>query len=204
MKFRLHPVLLPVFFFFIISGDIAVYTIIFISLLVHETGHLISAYILGLRVRSCTIMPYGGELVIPGRLTAKRSHRIYLALGGPAATMFLLFLALAFEFPGNEIVIKTQMFLLGLNLLPLLPLDGGHALAAALETKGYESGTKSMMLLFSMCMLAIISFTLSFHLPNSVPYLLLALFLFIQNYTAFRFRKYEQAFIKLKINELTK
>ncbi|QUW22490.1 hypothetical protein JSQ81_02565 [Sporosarcina sp. Marseille-Q4063] len=204
MKFRLHPILLPVFLFLIISGDLSVYTLIFISLLIHEAGHLICAYILGLRVRSCTIMPYGGELVIPGRLTARRKHRIYLALGGPAATLVLLFFALVLEFPGDDFVAKIQLFLLGLNLLPILPLDGGHVVAAVLETKGFEARAKSIMLIYSMCILTVISIALSFHLPNTVPYLLLAVFLLIQNYTSFRFRRYEQAFINLKINVLTK
>ena len=44
--------------------------------LLHEVGHLIAAKLTGMRVRSCTIMPYGGELVIPGRHIApkKGSH----------------------------------------------------------------------------------------------------------------------------------
>jgi stage IV sporulation protein FB len=204
MKFRLHPILLPVFLFLIISGDLSVYTLIFISLLIHEAGHLICAYILGLRIRSCTIMPYGGELVIPGRLTARRKHRIYLALGGPAATLLLLFIGLLLEFPGDELVVKIQLFLLGLNLLPVLPLDGGHVLGAVLETKGFEARAKTIMLIYSMFILTVISIALSLHLPNTVPYLLLSVFLLIQNYTSFRFRRYEQAFINLKINVLTK
>ena len=62
MKFRLHPVLLPLFLFLIITGGLSVYALIFLSLLIHEAGHLVAAYFAGMRVRSCTIMPYGGEL----------------------------------------------------------------------------------------------------------------------------------------------
>ena len=67
MKFRLHPVLLPFFLFLIVTGSISMYALIFISLLIHEAGHLLAAYLTGMRVRSCTIMPYGGELVISNR-----------------------------------------------------------------------------------------------------------------------------------------
>ena len=90
MKFRLHPILLPLFAFLLMSGNISTYTLIFVSLLVHELGHLIAAKATGMNVRSCTIMPYGGELVIPGRNTARRKNRIIVALGGPAATLILL------------------------------------------------------------------------------------------------------------------
>lgn len=204
MKFRLHPILIPLFLFLIITGNISVYTLIFVSLLIHEAGHLIVAKLLGMKVRSCTIMPYGGELVIPGRYTSGRKERIYLALGGPAATVLLLILALVISFPGNEVVIRIQLFLLTLNLLPILPLDGGQAVTAILETKGHESSTKTIMLVQSIAVLISAIITLSFFLPLAFPYILLAFFLLLQNIVVFRFRKYENAYVKLKLKELTK
>ena len=106
MKFRLHPILLPVFLFLIVTDGLSTYALIFISLLVHEAGHLIAAKLTGMRVRSCTIMPYGGELVIPGRHLAPRKDRILVALGGPAATIFLLLIALSFRFQAMIILFK--------------------------------------------------------------------------------------------------
>lgn len=206
MKFRLHPVLIPLFLFLIITGNISIYSMIFISLLIHEAGHLIAARVMGMRVRSCVIMPYGGELVIPGRHTARRKKRIYLALGGPGATVFILLVALLipFPFPGDEMFIRIQLFLLGLNLLPILPLDGGHVVNAVLETKGHESSTKTAMLVQSMAVLIAAIGILLLYLPLTFPYIILALFLLFQNIAAFRFRKYESAFINLKLKGLTK
>ena len=43
MKFRLHPILAAGIFISHRDGDFSVYTIIFISLLIHEAGHLIAA-----------------------------------------------------------------------------------------------------------------------------------------------------------------
>lgn len=204
MKFRLHPVLIPLFLFLVITGNLSVYALIFLSLLVHEAGHLIAANKLGMRVRSCTIMPYGGELVIPGRQTSEKSARIYLALGGPAATAIVLIIAIIVPFPGNEVVIRIQLFLLALNMLPVLPLDGGHAIAALLEEKGQIHSTQNAMLIHSIIVLVAIIIGLLFYLPLTFPYLLLALFLLTQNIAAFRFRKYEKAFVNLKLNQLTK
>ena len=45
-----------------------------------------------MRVRSCTIMPYGGEIVIWNRHIASRKNRFIVALGGPLATILLLFI----------------------------------------------------------------------------------------------------------------
>lgn len=203
MKFRLHPVLIPVFLFLIATGGLSTYALIFISLLVHEAGHLIAAYKTGMRVRSCTIMPYGGELVIPGRHSAPKKDRIIVALGGPIATILLLLLAFAFPFPGNDMFIRIQVALLLLNLLPILPLDGGQAISAILEKDGTQYSTRTLMLVNSIVILSSTVLLLSFKLPASIPYILLALFLLIQNISAFRFRKYEKAIADLKINRLT-
>lgn len=204
MKFRLHPILLPLFLFLLVSGNVSTYTLIFVSLLIHELGHLIAAWATGMRVRSCTIMPYGGELVIPGRYTARRKTRIYVALGGPIATIILLILAMLIRFPGAELFIRIQVTLLALNLLPILPLDGGRVLSALLERKELEHKVRAMMLIFSIVICLFAIFVLSFSFPATIPYGLLALFLLIQNIAAFRFRKYEKAFINLKLKELTK
>ena len=61
-------------------GGLSMYVLIFVSLLVHEVGHLLAAYLTGMRVRSCTIMPYGGELVIANRIW-HRKKRIFCTWG---------------------------------------------------------------------------------------------------------------------------
>lgn len=203
MKFRLHPILLPFFLFLIVTGGISVYVLIFLSLLIHEAGHLIAAHVAGMRVRSCTIMPYGGELVIANRSLAPKKIRIFIALGGPLATVILLLSAMLIPFPGDAQVIRIQVALLVLNLLPVLPLDGGQVLCALLETDGSAYRTRAIFLVYSILFLFVASILLSIGFPGTVPYLLLALFLLTQNISAFRFRKYEKAYGELKQKQLT-
>ncbi|MEK5039090.1 M50 family metallopeptidase [Sporosarcina sp. FSL K6-3457] len=203
MKFRLHPVLLPFFLFLIMTGSISIYALIFISLLIHEMGHLIAAYVTGMRVRSCVIMPYGGELIISNRQLEPKKKRIIVALGGPLATGLLLALATWIEFPGDDQVIRIQVALLVLNLLPILPLDGGQVICALLETDGSEYRTRALVLVHSMLFIAAAILLLICGLPKTIPYILLALFLLIQNITAFRFRKYEKAYTEIKLKQLT-
>ncbi|CAM3110655.1 site-2 protease family protein [Filibacter tadaridae] len=203
MKFRLHPVLLPIFFILIVTGGLSLYALLFISLLIHEAGHLLLARLTGMRVRSCTIMPYGGEIIFADRLTAPKKDRILVALGGPVATLLLLIAAMVFPFPGDDQVIRIQLALLFLNLLPILPLDGGQALSALLETDGNAHETRAHYLLSSIFLLGFSIILLLTGLPETLPYVLLALFLFLQNISVFRFRKYEKAFHDLKIKQLT-
>jgi stage IV sporulation protein FB len=196
-------VLLPFFLFLIVTGGISVYALIFVSLLIHEAGHLIAAYLRGMRVRSCIIMPYGGELVISNRHMASKKDRIFVALGGPAATCVVLLIALWIPFPGDDQVIRIQVALLVLNMLPILPLDGGQAVCALLETEGSEYRTRAIFLVHSIFLISSAVILLSYGLPKTIPYFLLALFLLIQNISAFRFRKYEKAYAEIKLNKLT-
>lgn len=198
MKIRLHPILIPVFLFLLVSGNVSTYTLIFISLLIHEAGHLVAAKMVGLRVRSCIIMPYGGELTIPGRYAARRRKRFYVALGGPAATLLLLFIALIIPFPASELFIRIQLVLLAVNLLPFLPLDGGQALSAFIEKKGKEYEARLAMIVHSIIFYSVVIIMLSFSLPETVLYIVLAIFLLIQNIAAFRYRKYEKALYNIK------
>lgn len=203
MKFKLHPVLLPFFLFLIMTGSISIYAIIFISLLIHEAGHLLAAYLTGMRIRSCTIMPYGGEIVIWNKHMAPRRDRFLVALSGPLATLLVLLLAIWIPFPGDDQVIRIQVALLVLNLLPILPLDGGQAICALLETEDSIYRTRSLFLLHSIVFLFASIILLVVDLPKTLPYILLATFLLLQNISAFRFRKYEKAFAEIKLNRLT-
>lgn len=203
MKCRLHPVLLPFFLFLILTGSLSIYALIFMSLLIHEMGHLLAAYATGMRVRSCVIMPYGGELIINNRQLEPKKNRIIVALGGPLATGLLLVCATWIPFPGDDQVIRIQVALLVLNLLPILPLDGGQVMCAILETEGSEYRTRAIVLVHSIVWIVVAILLLACGLPKTLPYMLLALFLLIQNISAFRFRKYEKAYAEIKLKRLT-
>ena len=116
---------------------------------------------------------------------------------------FFLLIAIWIPFPGDDQVIRIQVALLVLNLLPILPLDGGQAICALLETDGSVYRTRSLFLLHSILFLCAGIILLSTDLPKTLPYILLATFLLLQNISAFRFRKYEKAFAEIKLNRLT-
>jgi len=203
MKLRLHPILAPFFLVLIITGGMAFYALVFISLLIHEAGHIFAAKMTGMKVRSCTIMPYGGELRIPDRNAYGKRQRVFVAMGGPAATAILLLLSMLIDFPGHEQFIRIQLVILSLNLLPILPLDGGQAISAMLETEETKYKVRSGFIFYSISILLAVCVVLLLELPRTILFLALAVFLLIQNISAFRFRKYEQAYEQLKRKQLT-
>lgn len=201
MKFRIHPVLVPIFLFFMIVGGVSVYALLLFSLLVHEAGHIVAARHAGMKIRSCTILPYGGELQFVNRQLASKRQRLITALGGPVATAVLLVLGTFFTFPGDDQFVKIQMFLLGVNLMPILPLDGGQVVSVLLETEETKYAARSHFLLFSIIVSAVLCVFFISYMPDSLPLVIITMFLAVQNIISYRFRRYEKVFEQLARNE---
>ncbi|WP_144511201.1 site-2 protease family protein [Bacillus sp. FJAT-22090] len=189
--FKVHPIMIPFFLFFYLSGEFAIYSIVFGSLLIHEVGHLIGAKIVGIKVRSCTILPYGGEIKMQQFSKVKKSDQLFVILGGPFCTFLLLLFSFFIDFPQDSLVFFVQVIILSLNLLPIYPLDGGRALDT-LFPHNYER-----LIIFSMWGSGLI-FCMSFiYFPKAISASLIFLFIFLQNYSYWRFRKYKLAYERI-------
>lgn len=189
--FKVHPIMIPFLLFFYLSGEIAIYSIVFGSLLVHEVGHLIAAKLVGIKVRSCTILPYGGEIKMQQFSKVKKSNQLFVILGGPFCTFLLLLFSCFIDFPQDGLVFLVQVIILSLNLLPIYPLDGGRALEA-LFPHNYER-----LIVFSMWSSGLI-FCFSFvYFPNALSASIIFLFIFLQNISYWRFRKYKLAYERI-------
>lgn len=203
MKFRLHPILLPLFGWLIYIDGFSMYALIFTSLLFHELGHVVAARLCKVSIQQMTIMPYGGEIIFSRQRQGSRVQQIGIVAGGPLATLLILLVALSMPFPGQEIVVRIQLALLCLNLLPIYPLDGGRLLAFILM-KQDEVGLIPERIFHLSILLLIVSFgILWLYVPDSLPYIALTVFLIAQNISLFRFRKYEKILVALRNNQLT-
>ena len=108
-----------------------------LALLLHESGHLLTARGLGYRVRSLELWPFGAALSVD--LSTGSRGALPVALAGPlcsmaAAAMSLLLLRLLPQTEGvMEPFFCMNLSLAAVNLLPAEPLDGGRALASLLS-----------------------------------------------------------------------
>lgn len=115
----------------IASGNTAVFLIYMFALLSHECAHCVMANMLGYKVCSIELMPYGCRAEITG--IVNHSDELMIALAGP---IFSLIAYMGTKVTGLESLNElsdANMYIAMVNMLPVYPLDGGRALDAALE-----------------------------------------------------------------------
>ena len=118
---------------------------LFLSVLVHEYGHALTARLFGVRTRSITLWLLGGVAALD-RIPTQRGAEAVVAIVGPLTSMALSgLLALAYvalPTDGSTALLAARLIvgtlsviniaLAVFNLIPALPLDGGRVLRSLL------------------------------------------------------------------------
>ena len=107
-----------------------------VSLLLHESGHLLAARLARVRVESLSATPFGCGLQLGNLYALSPGQTLAVSAGGPGMSLLVLLAdgALAHwgllspAFAGTLARVTLALFLF--NLLPALPLDGGRMLYA--------------------------------------------------------------------------
>ncbi|PUB12303.1 stage IV sporulation protein FB [Paenisporosarcina sp. OV554] len=193
-KIRMHPIMIPIIIYLIATAQLAHYSIIICSLLFHELGHIAAAKWTGLKMSSCTILPYGGAIKLKNLQLAPPHHQWLIAIAGPLATAILYLTAQFFYFPGQAFFNEVQLTILALNLIPILPLDGGQALKAIIPK--HHQNTH---LALSICL----SVLLLLATYNKLHLAFIFSFIAFQNIRSWQYRKYDEAFNKIVTKQLT-
>lgn len=125
--------------------------VVFVSVLVHELGHAVAFARYGLEPR-VRIHALGGVTMAAGDLGW--SQRVFTSFAGPAAGFVLgaiaavpwVFDAVPSSGFGRQVMLLALWVNLGwgmANLLPALPLDGGHILEAVLQHRYGDAGWRA-------------------------------------------------------------
>jgi stage IV sporulation protein FB len=158
---------------------------IFVSVLIHEIGHLAMAIVLNVNIIEIEIMPFGGQAKIEDFTGLEPDHEIYIALAGPAISLSLagIFYFLRPEIASEYLPLFINInLLLGLfNLCPALPMDGGRILRAFLSSKiGYKKATSRSASLGEIIALVIFGYGtyMLYYQQNGLNYLAVGILLF--------------------------
>ena len=140
MEIRIHPAFPILILSGLVLGQWAVMRVMIVVLAAHEIGHALAAKALGLNVSALELTPVGGVAKIEGLHEVEPWRDIVVSAAGPL-TNLLIAMGAAFGahplgwWPGQYVqsLIRCNIALMMMNLIPVLPLDGGRILRGILS-----------------------------------------------------------------------
>ena len=136
---KIHPFFIVCVVICVLLGNIFGVLVFMGALLLHEICHGITARALRAQVCAMELMPFGCAMEIEYFGCIERSKQILIAAAGPlgniTAAALLYMLPFCEKGVAAEYFINANIYLCCINLLPVLPLDGGRILFALVSEK---------------------------------------------------------------------
>ncbi len=172
---RFHPLLTVLTAVYLLSGRFSAFLCSFLALALHEGGHLLVLRALRLRVNDIEITPFGGLMEAHGQDALTGGKAFLLAAAGILVNALFAFLSVQayalsiLTFSVAQEFLRANLALLFINLLPVLPLDGGRMAQAVLRRFFDETAViRWLTVLATVCGLALIAASFLFALRGEL------------------------------------
>ena len=206
IRIRIHPLFLLILFISGVTGWYRSMALVFLSVLLHEVAHILTAFGFGYRATAAELFPFGGVARLDYSLYNDPWAEAITALAGPAQSGVLALLAKVMEGWSGSLPVCGDLFRINLglaffNLLPLFPLDGGRVLRAFLAAaRGYAVATRRAVRLTRYTVAIAIPLSLFLVKRTPVPFYLPFLLVFL--YVAARKENFFYAYWRQKERKL--
>ncbi len=161
--------------FFFVSQGFVYSLMFFLSAMLHEFSHLLFLSLYGAKITRITVFPFGIDIAADTRLLSYKKELVCTLAGSLANLIFASFGCLLLHFfasPPLLFFVLCNVFLGGVNLIPLSFFDGGKALRLILYDcleidkafyihKGLDIFSSLLFLCFSLFIIAGSDFNLS-------------------------------------------
>lgn len=157
---RIHPLFFAMLIFLCIGGASTLVAAFSATLFLHELAHGLCAVRFRIPIAQIELTPFGGNMQLHQIDALPPGQAFAVSCAGPFCNLLLLLLSLfiSWRFSIFHAVliyfIQCNMAMLCVNLLPVLPLDGGRILLALL-TKRFDHARVMRILLVLGRMLAV-------------------------------------------------
>lgn len=138
-EIRFYPAMLLYVLYAVLTGHLRFMLLAVISILMHEGAHAGIAWAFGQPPNQIELSPLGAVMRLEDDNALSFWKRIVMLLAGPAMTFGLCWVSLhlararMISPEWAAMLFMTNVSILLLNLLPVLPLDGGRVLSLLLE-----------------------------------------------------------------------
>ena len=134
----------------------------FLLIIVHELGHFLTAMFFKIDPDKIYIYPFGGISKFNMRLNEKIEKELLILVLGPLSQFVFAIILMRLPFFNHyEKIIRIYNYtILGFNLLPIYPLDGGKILNILLSIK--KSFKKSLLITLYISYITVIIFSFIF------------------------------------------
>lgn len=131
--FKINPLVYVFIVLSILTASFREVFIISTLIIIHELGHTLMAYILGIKINEIYIYPLGGISKFNMDLNISIKKELLILINGPIF-QHIAYLILLVLLPTKRDLINTYHYsILMFNLLPIYPLDGGKIVKLVLN-----------------------------------------------------------------------
>lgn len=106
-------------------------------LVLHESGHMLAAQAFGIEIEELQLLPFGCAAKVPGISYGSSRAEILTAAAGPGVNLLAAAVVLLIQQEQTSVFLqsfsKYHIGMAAINLLPVLPMDGGRIFCAALS-----------------------------------------------------------------------
>ncbi|MBT9154034.1 MAG: Stage IV sporulation protein FB [Firmicutes bacterium] len=142
VSLKVHYLFLLWLFVSATLGDWVYTAILVFSVCFHELGHILAALNCRVGVEEVVLMPFGSVAKLGRWLGVEPKTEAAIALAGPANSLVLCVVGLLWQSAAwGDALLEVNLLLLTVNLLPILPLDGGRIVRSAIvRRRGLAAG----------------------------------------------------------------